>query len=165
VSDIEIVPNKKQNPKRHVPVTEDQLQHVLDPLTAAFLSAHSSVAPGDLGACDQTVPVFDGKQRYDIVLKPKRTDVVGNNAPAALAGPVAVCQVKYVPISGHKRDHPGVKFVSENEDIEAWLTPLPQTSLYIPYRVVMPTAWGVGSITLVEIEMSRSGGDRAERDD
>jgi hypothetical protein len=164
VSDITIVPKKKQNPKRRVPVTKEQLEHVLDPLTAAFLSAHSRGTAGDLAVCDQTVPVFDGKQRFDIVLKPKRTDVVGSDAPPALAGSVAVCQVKYVPISGYKRDHAGIKFVSENEDIEVWLTPLPQTSLYIPYRVVMPTAWGTGSVTLTHIAMGRKG-EFSQRDD
>jgi hypothetical protein len=164
VSDIDIVPKKKQNPKRRVPVTKDQLENVLDPLTAAFLSAHPGGAPGDLAVCDQTLPVFEGKQRFDIVLKPKRTDTVGNDAPPALAGSVAVCQVKYVPISGHKRDQPGVKFVSENDDIEVWLARLPQTSLYIPYRVVMPTAWGTGSVTLTDIAMGRKG-EFSQRDD
>jgi hypothetical protein len=153
VRDITIVPPKRLNPRRRVPVTQEQLEHVLDPLTAAFLSAHSDGPPGDLAVCQRRVPVFDGTQRYDIVLKPKRPDIVGRDAPSALAGPVAVCQVRYVPISGYKRDHPGVKFVSENEDIEVWLTPVAQTALYIPYRIVMPTAWGAGAVTLTDIEI------------
>jgi hypothetical protein len=164
VSDITILPKKRQNAKRRVPVTKDQLEHVLDPLTAAFLSAHATGAPGDLRICDQTVPVFDGKQRFDLVLKPKRSDIVGNDAPPALAGTVAVCQVRYVPISGYKRDQPGVKFVSENQNIEVWLAKLPQTSLYIPYRVVMPTAWGTGSVTLTDLAMGRQG-EFSQRDD
>jgi hypothetical protein len=153
VSEITIVPKKKFNPKRRIPVTKEQLEHVLDPLTAAFLSAASNRPPGDLAVCDRTLPVFDGTQRFDIVLRPKRSDVVGSDAPAALAGPVAVCQVKYVPISGYKPNHAGVKFVSENEDIEVWLTPVPRTALYIPYRIVMPTAWGAGAVTLTDIEI------------
>jgi hypothetical protein len=100
--------------------------------------------------------VFDGKQRYDIVLKPKRTETLANGAP--LAGVVAVCQVKYVPIAGHKPDHPGVKFVAENEDIEVWHVSVPGTTLYIPYQVVMPTTWGTGSVTLTELKTGRSGG-------
>jgi hypothetical protein len=161
VREIDIVPNKKQNPRRRVPVTQEQLEHVLDPLTAAFLSAHSDGPPGDLAVCNQTVPVFDGKQRYDIILKPKRPDVVGDDAPPALAGPVAVCQVRYVPISGYKLNHAGIKYVAENEDIEVWLAPVPRTALYIPYRVVMPTAWGTGAVTLTEMEL---GFDQSSRD-
>ncbi|HEU4476704.1 MAG TPA: DUF3108 domain-containing protein [Methyloceanibacter sp.] len=151
VQDISIVPKKKRRADRYVPVTDAQLRHVLDPLTAAFLYTRWGGAPGDLKICQQTVPVFDGKQRFDIVLQPKRTETLGERAP--LPGPVAVCKVKYVPISGHKPDHSGVKFVTENEDIEVWLVAVPRTALYIPYRVVMPTAWGTGSVTLTEIRI------------
>jgi hypothetical protein len=163
VSDISIVPRKKHNPRHRVPITKEQLENVLDPLTAAFLYARSGGPPGDIGVCRQTVPVFDGKQRFDIVLKPKRTDVVDNDAPAELSGSVAVCQVKYVPIGGYRPDHPGIKFMTETDDIEVWLVPVPGSSLYIPYRVVMPTAWGTGSVTLTEIKTSLNGS--SPRDD
>jgi hypothetical protein len=157
VSDISIVPRKKQNPRRRVPVTKDQLVNVLDPLTATVLSARVDGPAGDLEICHRTLPVFDGQQRFDLVLKPKRTDSLGNGAPDALTGPVAVCQVRYVPIAGYRPNHSGVKFVTENEDIEVWLVRLPNTALYLPYRVVMPTAWGTGSVTLTKLKM-RPGG-------
>jgi hypothetical protein len=156
VQHVSIVPRKKRRPDRYVEVTDAQLRNVLDPLTAAFLYARWDGPPGDLRICNQTLPVFDGKQRYDIVLKPKRTETLANGAP--LAGAVAVCQVRYVPIAGHKPDHPGVKFVAENEDIEVWLVSGPGTTLYIPYQVVMPTTWGTGSVTLTELKTGRSGG-------
>lgn len=151
VHEVSISPRKNRRPGRYVPIPEAQLRDVLDPLTAAFLYAHWDGPQGDQKICRQTVPVFDGKQRFDIVLRPKRTETLPNRAP--LSGAVAVCQVKYVPIGGHKPDHAGVKFVAENEDMEVWLVPVPRTSLYIPYRVVVPTAWGTGSITLTEIKV------------
>lgn len=153
VSDISIVPRKKQNPHRRVPVTKDQLVNVLDPLTAAVLSASSTGAQGDLAVCNRTVPVFDGQQRFDLVLKPKRVDSLAEDAPSNLSGQAAVCQVKYVPISGYRPNQAGVKFVSENEDIEVWLVRVPNTALHLPYRIVMPTAWGTGSVTLTKIKM------------
>lgn len=155
VKDVSIVPRKKRSASRHVAVTEAQLRNVLDPLTAAFLYARSDGPSGDLRICHQTVPVFDGKQRFDIVLKPKRTETLANGAP--LSGAVAVCQVKYVPIAGHKPDHAGVKFLTENEDLEVWLVSVPGTALHIPYRVVIPTAWGTGSVTLTEIRSGKDG--------
>ena len=54
-------------------MTKEQLEGVLDPMSGAFLSAHSDNPNGDLKVCDQTFPVFDGKQRFDLVLTPKRT--------------------------------------------------------------------------------------------
>ena len=152
VSDISIKP-KKRTSRRAVPVTEEQLVDVLDPLTAAFLSAHYQGAPGDLGVCNRRVPVFDGKQRYDILLTPKRTQTLESDAPSALPGLAAVCRVKFVPIGGYRPEHPGIKFMTQTEEIEVWLVSLPATSLYVPYQIFVPTALGTGSVTLIDIKI------------
>lgn len=149
-----ITPSKRQNPRNRVPVTKEQLEEALDPLTATFLYARYDGPRGDLKVCNQTVPVYDGRQRFDIVLTPKRADRLdGSKGPAGLSGPVAICQVKYKPLGGYKPDHPGVKFMSETDEIEVSLVPLPRTSLYVPYQIFVPTAWGQGSVTLTEIKM------------
>jgi hypothetical protein len=163
VSKVSLAPRKRVG-RKQIPVTQDQLQNVLDPLTAAFISVRSDGAPGDLRICDRTVPVFDGKQRFDIVLRPKRVENLGNGAPAGLLGPVAVCKVKYVPIGGYRPDHPGVKFVSGNEDIEVWLIRVAQSSVALPYRIVMPTAWGTGSATLTEVSVRTEGAQASKND-
>ena len=152
VDQVSIVPRKKPNP-RSVPITADQLEHVLDPLTAAFLSVRSSGSPSYLDICQQTVPVFDGKQRFDIILTPKRSEHAGENAPTGVSGPLAVCRVKFVPIAGYRPDHPGIKFMTQTDDIEVWLVSVPQTDHYIPYRIVVPTTWGNGSVTLSDINL------------
>jgi hypothetical protein len=152
INQVSIEPRKKPNP-RTIPVTSDHLEHVLDPLTAAFLSVRSNGSANDPNVCQQTVPVFDGKQRFDLVLTPKRSERMKEDGPAGLAGPLAVCRVKFVPIGGHRPDHPGTKFMSQTDGIEVWLVSLPRTSLYIPYRIVVPTAWGTGLVTLNEIKL------------
>ena len=149
---ISIVPSKKPSP-RSVPVTADQLKNVLDPLTAAFLSVRAKGSSSHLDICKRTVPVFDGKQRFDIVLTPKRSERMPEGAPAGVSGPLAVCRVKFVPIGGYRPDHPGIKFMTQTEDIEVWLVSVPRTDLYIPYRIVLPTAWANGVATLSEIEL------------
>lgn len=156
VDQVSIVPRKKQNP-RSVPVTADQLEHVLDPLTAAFLSVRSNGSLSYLDICQQTVPVFDGKQRFDIILTPKRSERVEENVPTGLSGPFPVCRVKFVPIGGYRPDNPGIKFMTQTDDIEVWLVALPRTDLYIPYRIVVPTTWGSGLITLSEIKLRLDG--------
>ncbi|MFO7478262.1 MAG: DUF3108 domain-containing protein [Methyloceanibacter sp.] len=153
VSEISIVPPRNKTGHGRVPVTKDQLKNVLDPFTAAFLSVRSEVPSGDLKVCDRTLKVFDGTQRFDIVLKPKRVESV-SKGPSGLSGPVAVCQARYVPVSGYRPDQPGVKFVSENEDIEVWLVSPPGSALHLPYKIVMPTTWGTGLVTLTEIKTS-----------
>jgi len=148
VNKVSIIPKKKPS-RRRVPVTKDQLEDVLDPLSAAFLNTRH-----DNPVCDNTLPVFDGRLRFDIVLTPKRADILPKEAPSDLSGPAAVCEVKFVPIAGHKPDNSGLKFMSETDQIEVWLVPLPRTAMYLPYWVGLPTPLGRGSATLTEIKIS-----------
>jgi len=143
VSEVTIKPRKRQGAKT-VPVTEADLVGVLDPLTAAFLSARPS--------CDQRLPIFDGKQRFDLVLAPKRTVRLDKDAPAGVPALATVCQVKYTPISGFKPDHPGVRFMMENKDVELWLVEVAAPELSVPYRVSIPTAFGTGVAQLTAIQ-------------
>ena len=89
VSEVTFIPKKKIG-KRRVPVTEDQLIDVLDPLSAAFLHM-----PAGAPVCDATMPVYDGLLRFDLVLTPKRDDHLPNEAPPGLSGPAAVCNVNF----------------------------------------------------------------------
>jgi hypothetical protein len=156
VDQVSIVPRKRPSP-RNVPITAEHLEHVLDPLTAAFLSVRSKGSPSDINICEQKVPVFDGKQRFDIILTPKRSERVEENSPPGLSGPLAVCRVKFVPIGGYRPEHPGIKFMTQTDDIEVWLVSVPQTNLYIPYRIVVPTTWGNGLVTLSAIKFRLDG--------
>lgn len=153
VSAVTIVPQKKNKP-HDVPLTAKQLQDVLDPLTAAFLSVRSNAPAGDLSVCNGTARVFEGTQRFDISLSPKRPEKLGRRAPKAFSGRAAVCRVRYVPVSGHRPDHPGVQFMTKNKDIEVWLVSAPRFGLYVPYKILIPTAWGTGAITLDGIRQS-----------
>jgi len=153
VSAVTIVPQKKKKP-HDVPLTPEQLQDVLDPLTAAFLSVRSNAPAGDLRVCNGTARVFEGKQRFDISLSPKRREKLGWRAPKAFSGRAAVCRVRYAPVSGHRPDHPGVQYMTENKDIEVWLVPAARFGLYVPYKILIPTAWGTGSIKLTGIRQS-----------
>jgi Protein of unknown function (DUF3108) len=151
VSEVSILPKKRPNP-RQIPLTKAELEHVLDPLSGAFLSGRSDLPPGDINICHKTLEVFDGEQRFDIILTPKRIDKPLEGAPPALADTVAVCRVKFVPIGGYRPDNAGIKFMTATNDVEAWLVTVPGTRLYLPYRIVVPTPLGPGSATLTEIK-------------
>jgi hypothetical protein len=64
VSDVSMSPKKRSNPK-NIPVTKEQLRGVLDPMTGAFLRARPDLTNADLKVCDETIPAFDGKLRFD----------------------------------------------------------------------------------------------------
>jgi hypothetical protein len=162
VTEIAQVPKKLPNP-HVIPTTKEQLEGVLDPMTAAFLYARSDNPDGDLKVCDQTIPVFDGEQRFNLVLRPKRTAKLDKNASTGYSGFAAVCGVKFIPISGYRPDNPGIKLMSQTNDIEVWLVSLPGTEMYVPYRIVLPTLVGFGSATSTSFEIQR-GAKRASLD-
>jgi Protein of unknown function (DUF3108) len=146
VTQVSVAPINKPSP-HVVPVTKEQLAGVLDPVTAIFLYARSDNPNGDLKVCDHTVPVFDGEQRYDLVLKPKRTVKLQKDASTGYSGFAAVCRVRFKPISGYQRDDPDIRLMSQSNDIEVWLVSLPGTGMYVPYRIVLPTSGGNASAT------------------
>ena len=146
VSQVTFIPQKKSGRNR-VPVTQEQLADVLDPLSAAFLHTSSG------NPCADTMKVFDGRLRFDLVLTPKRADQLPREAPAGLSGPVAVCTVTFVPIGGYKPDNAAVKYLSQTDQIEAWLVRLPHTTLYVPYWIGVPTPLGRGGATLTKIKI------------
>jgi hypothetical protein len=63
--------------------------------------------------------------------------------------------VKFVPISGYRPDNPGIKLMSQTNDIEVWLVSLPGTPIYVPYRILLPTMIGQGSATSTSFQVSR----------
>jgi uncharacterized protein DUF3108 len=152
VTQVSIFPNSRPSP-RTIPVTKEQLEGVLDPMSGAFLSAHSENPNGDLKVCNQTLPVFDGKQRFDLVLRPKRAVSVQTATPTGYSGPAVICGVKFIPIAGYQPDNPGIRLMSQTDEIEVWLVPVRGTYMYVPYRIVLPTPVGYGSAVVTSIQV------------
>ena len=144
-----------------IPVRKEQVQHVVDPLSGAFLMARSDNPHGDLSVCNQLIPVFDGRSRFDLVLKPKKRVRVQNRGGDNYSGPAAVCKVKFVPISGYPRGDPGIEQLRQANDIEAWMVPLRGTNMYVPYRIVMPTSVGYGTAVVTSLRVGRPGRAKA----
>jgi hypothetical protein len=161
VNQIAIFPNKLPN-ARTIPVTKEQLEGVFDPMSGAFLYAHSDNPNGDLKVCDQTVPVFDGRQRFDLVLTPKKAVIIKQAGQAAYSGPAVICRVKFIPIAGYQPNNPGIVQLSQSDEIEVWLVPLRGTAMYVPYRIVMPTPVGYGSAVATSFQIR--GAQRASND-
>ena len=155
VSAVSTSPKERPNPK-NILVTKEQLRGVLDPMTGAFLRVRPNLPEADLKVCDETIPVFDGKLRFNIVLEPKQQTRVESKTPNGYSGLAAVCGVKFVPISGFRPDDRGIKYMSSHSDaIEVWLVPLPSTVLYLPYRISVPTAFGAGSAEMLSFQVER----------
>lgn len=139
VKDLDVAPPPKPYPDR-VEITDAHLVNVTDPLTGAFVSVPGKADMLSAAACDRTVPVFDGRQRYDIVLSFERVEDV--KIEKGFSGKAVVCQVRYVPVAGHRPTRSTVKYMQENKDMHVWLVPIAGTRLMAPFKVEVATLVG-----------------------
>jgi hypothetical protein len=149
VKEIVAQPPTEPSPDR-VAVTEAHRHGVLDPVTAGVIAVAGTGEVVGPAACERRIPVFDGHQRFDLVLSFKRMDTV--RAEKGYRGPVVVCAVRYRPIAGHRPDRYAVKYLQEQHDIEAWLAPIAGTRVVVPYRISVPTLFGTAVLQATHFE-------------
>lgn len=126
--------------KEVVPVTPAHLKGVLDPLSAVMALSLGNLAR----PCEQRLPIYDGKQRFDVVFTP-------SGKPAATKGD-HVCRVHLVPISGHKKGEGAAAVVNGN--IELVLRPVPKANVIIPFKVTVPTIIGSAVLTSEQVDIT-----------
>jgi hypothetical protein len=123
-----------------VPVSETHRRGVLDPMTAELMPVGGSGDPLSPEACRRTLPIFDGRQRFDLTLTFKRFDHV--KAEKGYQGPVVVCMVTYQPIAGHRPGRAAIKYLMAAREMEMWLAPIAGTRVLVPFRASVPTLIG-----------------------
>jgi hypothetical protein len=125
-----------------VPLTEASRKGVLDPMTASLIRVAGSGDTFVPEACQRTIPVFDGRMRYDLQLAFKHLDKV--KSERGYQGTVVVCSVYFSPIAGHVPERSTIKYLVAQRDMELWLAPIAGTRLMVPYRASVPTPIGLG---------------------
>jgi hypothetical protein len=125
--------------KKAIPVTQEQLKNVLDPLSGVMALSLGNIAK----PCVRRLPIFDGKQRFDLIFSPTgRTERGGGQ----------ICNVRLVPISGHKQGEGANSVISGN--IEVVLRPVPKANILIPYRVTVPTIIGAAVLASDHVDIT-----------
>jgi len=125
-----------------VPLTEASRKGVLDPMTASLIRVAGNGDTFVPEACQRTLPVFDGRMRYDLQLAFKHLDKV--KSEKGYQGTVVVCAVYFTPVAGHVPERSTIKYLAEQRDMELWLAPIAGTRLMVPYRASIPTPIGLG---------------------
>lgn len=139
---VKTVPEPREI-KERVPLTNADKRNVVDPLSALILPAPGVAHMTGETACDRTVHVFDGFQRFDVRLSfKKQRDVTGRDG--SYSGPVFVCSARFVPVAGHVPNR--VKSLANNKSIEIWLAPVADMSLLVPYNIQLNIPLGVLSV-------------------
>jgi len=131
-----------------IPIKDDDKRNVLDPVSALLMPMTAST-PLNPANCNRTLPVFDGAQRFDVVLTYSATKTV---ASGSFNGPVLVCKARYIPVAGHRPLRKTTKFMADNRDMEAWLAPVEGTRMLLPYRISVKTLIGTAVIEAQSFE-------------
>jgi len=139
VKDLTAEPPMPPVPDR-IPVTDAHKRGVTDPMTGGLVAMTGSGDTVTPEACHRTLPIFDGRGRFDLVLTFKRIERV--RAERGYAGPVVVCNVHYRPIAGHRANRAAIRYLMEANDIEVWYAPVAGTRILVPYRISVPTVLG-----------------------
>jgi len=130
--------NKKKKKKNKVrleaiPVTDEHKIDVIDPLSVFLLPAAELTGEG---ICNRTLPLFDGEQRYNVVLTFDRMEKRGSQD-------AYVCSAAYKPIAGHKPEKKSVKFMANNKKMEVWLAPVGLSGFVAPVEAHVKTEYGM----------------------
>jgi len=128
-------PDNPKKLKRRVPIKRSHKIGVLDPLSALFIPAVADKV------CNRTLSIFDGGQRFDLVLTRKRTDRF-RGGRKNFKGRVVVCAISYRPIAGHRADKKEVKSMQRNSSIEIWMAPVGDTGIMAPVIARLNTRIG-----------------------
>ena len=138
VSGLTVTPPFPEEEGR-TPVTNRHRRNVLDPLAGMVARAPRGALTASKG-CGQTVPIFDGRSRYDISLNPVRTETIevgGRDIQAV------VCSVRFRPIAGVRASARG----NPSRPVNVWLAPIGDGRLLAPARIVGETRFGTMRIT------------------
>jgi hypothetical protein len=125
-----------------IPVTDADRHNVYDPMTATIHAVPGNGDPLSPQACHNKVAVFDGRMRYDLRAEFKRMETV--KAEKGYQGPVVVCAVYFIPISGYVPERYAIKYLAALRDAEVWMAPILGTRVLVPYRFSLPTPVGTG---------------------
>lgn len=156
VKDVSVEPPSPPQPER-LPVTDAHRRGVTDPMSAALMTVAGAGQPIGTDTCARTLPIFDGRMRFDLQLAFKRFETV--KADRGYSGPVAVCAVTFTPIAGYIPDRPAIVYLARQRDMEIWLAPLAGTRVVVPYKIIIPTPFGLGVLEATQF-VATSGSTR-----
>ena len=125
-----------------VPLLPQHKRNIFDPLSAMIVPI---VKGNPSAACNRTVPVFDGWQRFDVKLSYKGTAEVDGQA-GSYKGSVVVCAARYVAVAGHRPTREAIEYMENNKALEVWLAPVESLGVMMPFRMQIGTE--VGMLTI-----------------
>ncbi|MGP0088516.1 MAG: DUF3108 domain-containing protein [Xanthobacteraceae bacterium] len=143
----QVTPPPIPSPDR-VPLTDAHYHGVTDPLTGSLVRVGGTEDPVSPKACQGATAIFTGRIRFDVRREFKRMEHVQANE--GYQGPVVVCGMYFTPIAGYNPGRASIKYLTQVKDMEVWLAPIANTRILAPFRVSIPTPFGLGVLQATE---------------
>jgi hypothetical protein len=146
---------------RDPPETEDEREPddlpaklppgIADPLSASLMATQALV---ETGRCEQRIPVFDGKRRYDLLIHDAGAGEVQKNRYSVYHGPATLCGFTMQRISGFKKQRRYANQWNEDKDEPPmlWIAKVREDLPPIPVRATAAVALGSIVVHLTRIE-------------
>jgi len=128
---------------------DEHFRDVLDPAAAVLAM---TFADGKR-PCQQRLPVYNGRQRFDLVLTLKRRITLKGARLKRSGNRGVVCGVRYIPIAGHRLNDKERADLENRRDIEIVMQRAAGTASYVPLEVRVPTRAGVGLMRAEEVAL------------
>lgn len=152
VKSVTVEPKKDWVSPEIVPIKDEHKKNVFDPMSAILAMTHE----GGGDPCAKTVPIFDGKVRFNLIMSYKGKKKLEEKTPSGQPKDLVVCKVKYQPIAGHKpKDF--VKPWIDYDGIEIALRPVPAANVYVPYNITVPTSLGAAVMSAERVDIAPEG--------
>lgn len=143
------------------PATQEHRRGAFD-LISGIMQISMNIGDDPAYPCGRDVPIFNGKERYD--LRMAHAGAVEAETDA-YRGPAIACYVYYMPVAGFDADDmPKEKHL--NTPLTVWFTDSAETGFHIPIRFSYPVGIGTLVIEAKDLDVRIAGaGDHAERQD
>lgn len=142
---METVPENRDDERDEVPV--DMRVGALDPVSAILAVIRQA---NDTGSCAARVPVFDGRQRYDIVFEDLGPREVPRHHASSFQGMARACEFNWVPIAGRRRNA-NITAGNDRRGGVAYMAPIGIGAAEAPVRIEFHAWFGTVTGHLREI--------------
>ncbi|HUT47873.1 MAG TPA: DUF3108 domain-containing protein [Alphaproteobacteria bacterium] len=138
-------------PGKRKPVPPTIAAAGLDPLTALL---HSTTVPLNTPACSLTVPIFDGRRRFDVRLERVGTAKLEHLISPLLDREAVKCRIHVRRIAGFTKKE--IKNMDKARDRHAviWVSKLRRLKMWLPVRFSYMSRWGPATGRVVGIDIA-----------
>jgi hypothetical protein len=144
-------------------VTAAQKQATLDPVSAFLLPVTNTENP-----CARTLPVFDGRRRYNLTFAyqgEKEITPHDSARPENRGEPrlTVVCTIRYEAIAPIEKKRKFTTMLRRNDDMRIWLAPFNNGRVYMPVRFELRTPIGMAVMELQDLTERKAAASISEK--